>query len=339
MPTPGREVQAEWPGTLVMPTLRVVSSGQSLRKRKPGVSGVGGATTGFDVVEVEGMLFASRDLVARIERAECGLLEDAVRAVADLHPERGAAVIPLAGGVAAYSGEGSPLNKVAGLGFAGMPAPADLEAVERFHAHKGCPVQVELPSLADPDVALLLTGRGYRLVAFENVLGRDLTGEAGHPRSVPATDIEVEETDEEGFGVWLDTVVTGFLNPDDDGVPPHESFARETLEEVMGDMARAPGFARYLAYRDGQPAGAASMRLQNEVAQLTGASTLPAHRRRGVQTALLARRLEDAARRGCGVATVTTQPGSRSQRNAQRNHFELLYTRAVLVLNPSGRGP
>jgi hypothetical protein len=50
-----------------------------------------------------------------------------------------------------------------------------------------------------------------------------------------------------------------------------------------------------------------------------------------VQSALLARLLADAAREGCDVAVVTTQPGSRSQQNAQKQGFELLYARAVLL--------
>lgn len=74
------------------------------------------------------------------------------------------------------------------------------------------------------------------------------------------------------------------------------------------------------------------MRIEQNVALLTGAATLPSHRRRGVQASLLARRLHDAGRAGCGVAVVTTQPGSSSQRNAQRKGFELLYSRAVFTL-------
>jgi RNA polymerase sigma factor (sigma-70 family) len=71
------------------------------------------------------------------------------------------------------------------------------------------------------------------------------------------------------------------------------------------------------------------------VAQLTGAATIPAHRRRGVQTALLSARLADAAAAaGCDVAVIITQPGSKSQQNAQRQGFDLLYTRAVLVKQP-----
>jgi len=70
------------------------------------------------------------------------------------------------------------------------------------------------------------------------------------------------------------------------------------------------------------------------VAQLAGAATAPAHRRRGVQSALLSARLADAASGGCDVAVVTTQPGSKSQQNVQRRGFDLLYTRAVLVKQP-----
>ena len=70
------------------------------------------------------------------------------------------------------------------------------------------------------------------------------------------------------------------------------------------------------------------------IAQFTAAATAPAHRRRGVQTALLLARLTDAAAAGCDIAVVTTQPGSRSQQNAQRRDFDLLYTRAVLVKQP-----
>jgi hypothetical protein len=43
-----------------------------------------------------------------------------------------------------------------------------------------------------------------------------------------------------------------------------------------------------------------------------------------VQTVLLSARLADAAAAGCNVAVIT-QPGSRSQQNAQRLGFDLLY--------------
>jgi ribosomal protein S18 acetylase RimI-like enzyme len=98
-------------------------------------------------------------------------------------------------------------------------------------------------------------------------------------------------------------------------------------------MAEA-GVVRYAAWRDGIIVGGATMRMVGGVAQLTGAATAPAHRRRGAQTALLSARLADAAAAGCDVAVITTQPGSKSQQNAQRQGFDLLYARAVLVKQP-----
>ena len=88
---------------------------------------------------------------------------------------------------------------------------------------------------------------------------------------------------------------------------------------------------RSLAERAGVPAGGGSVRIADGLAQLCGAATLPDHRRRGIQTAFLAARLAAAGRAGCDLAVVTTQPGSKSQENARRRGFALLYTRAVLV--------
>jgi GNAT superfamily N-acetyltransferase len=95
-----------------------------------------------------------------------------------------------------------------------------------------------------------------------------------------------------------------------------------------------PGFTYYLATIDGATAGVATMRLDGEVAQLCGATTLPAFRRRGVQTALLQTRLADARRAGARLAVMTTAPGSKSQENGQRQGFALLYSRVLLVKEP-----
>jgi len=275
------------------------------------------------------MLFASTTLAARVERADACLMRDTALAAGGRRPGTGAFAIPLAGGFATYAAPHSPANKVAGLGFAGPVDTRELDAVERAYAERGAPVQVELACLAEAGLGALLTRRGYVLQGFENVLGRPLPVEP--PRGAPP-EIVVEESPPTQAGAWLDVVITGFASPDLQGVPSHESFPREELERLMADMAEADGFARYLARRDGVPAGGASMRLFEGVAQLCGAATLPGHRRHGVQSALLAARLAIASRAGCDVAVVTTQPGSKSQENVQKQGFELLYTRAILSL-------
>jgi GNAT superfamily N-acetyltransferase len=274
-------------------------------------------------------LFASVDLAARIERAESRLVaEGAGRAIRRGVSE--AFARPLAGGVAVFAGRESPFVKVAGLGFAGPLGEGELAAVEAEYARRAAPVRVELSSLGDPSIAPLLSRRGYVLQGFENALGLPLP----LPAAAGRAGVEVFEGTEKDDPCWLETVVEGFAHPDDQGVPSDESFPREALEAAIGDMAGVTGYGRYLARVAGAVAGGASMVRLDGVAILCGAATLPAHRRLGVQTALLAARLERAAQDGCDVAVITTQPGSKSQQNAQRRGFSLLYTRAVLVRQP-----
>ena len=273
------------------------------------------------------MLFASTSLAARIERAECRLLADSAASAAGRH-SGGVFATPLGGGMATFTERGSPLNKVAGLGFEGPLDEGNLAAVERAYAERGVPVQAEVASLGDPAVVRMLTGRGYRLQGFENVLGRSL---AAGPRVPLPEGVAVAPSPVEELATWIDVVVTGFASPDAQGVVSDESYPRDLVESVMADMASAEGFSRTLARREGVPAGGASLRLSEGVAHLCGAATLPAHRRRGVQSALLAARLEIAASAGCDVAVVITQPGSKSQENVQRQGFHLLYARAILV--------
>ena len=240
-------------------------------------------------------------------------------------------MIPLAGGVASFAEEGSPFNKVAGLGFGGLPSPTALDEMEQAFAACGAPVQIEIAHLADPAIGALLTGRGYRLVSFENVLGRALEGEPGR---VTPPGIEVRPSGDDELGAWLDVIVEGHLHPDTQGSPEHEEFPREALERAERDLATAAGVTRYIALHDGIIAGGATVRMAGGLAQFAAAATAPAHRRRGIQTALLSARLADAAAAGCDIAIVTTVPGSKSQQNAQRQGFDLLYIRAVLVKQP-----
>ena len=171
------------------------------------------------------------------------------------------------------------------------------------------------------------------LTEFENVLGYDVSAAA--VAAAGASDGLTIARNEGDLATWMDVVVQGFAHPDGSSQTT-ETFEDETLKQVFQDFAASNGFTRYLARVHGTIAGGAGLRLSAGIAQLCGAATLPAFRRRGVQAALLRCRLRDAAAAGCDVAVVTTQPGSKSNHNAQRQGFALLYPRAVLVKAPTG---
>ena len=269
-------------------------------------------------------------LAERIERVEAQLIAKASEAARARRGDEVGFVIPIAGGVASFADEGSPFNKVAGLGFGGVPSAAELDEIELAFAACGAPVQVELAHLADPAIGAHLTERGYRLVSFENVLGLALEVE---PERVTPPTVEVRRSGGDEFDAWFEVVADGVAHPDTQGLPSHEDFPSEVVEKAERDFSAA-GVVRYVALIDGVIAGGASFHMAEDVAQLAGAATAPAYRRRGVHSALLSARLGDARTAGCDVAVVTTQPASKSEENVHRRGFDLLYTRAVLVKQP-----
>ena len=282
------------------------------------------------------MPFTSVELARRVEAAEVSLLDRACRSLKAR--EARVASLRIGSGLAAYAGEDSPLNKVIGLGFgpdadaSSVPTEVELDAVERMFFERSAPVQVEACSLCDPALLSLLSNRGYRPVGFENVSARLLTKD--EPYSGDGA-IAIRHGSSVDSAAWLDVLVDGFAAPDTQGIASHQELGKDALRKAIGGFALTPGMHQYLASGtiDGQEVatGGAAMMLTDGVAQLCGAATLPEHRGRGVQSSLLARRIFDAANAGCDVMVVTTQPGSTSLKNMQKQGFEVMYVRLLMT--------
>jgi GNAT superfamily N-acetyltransferase len=91
-----------------------------------------------------------------------------------------------------------------------------------------------------------------------------------------------------------------------------EDFGRLT-ENLAADLATPDYLSVYAAYEDGQPACAGWIYFHphSQFADLWGGATLPEHRNRGLFTAVLAARLQEAAARGYRFVTIDTGPMSR----------------------------
>jgi hypothetical protein len=95
---------------------------------------------------------------------------------------------------------------------------------------------------------------------------------------------------------------------------------------LAGNVVGRPGWACYVAYDGDVPAGAGALFVHGRTGWLGFGATLPQHRGRGAQSAILAARIEDARRQNCSsVATETgaLQEGrpSSSYRNILRAGF------------------
>src|SRR5215213_7137366 len=152
---------------------------------------------------------------------------------------------------------------------------------------------------------------GFHTVVYGAVSGRPL-----------ASIVDIDGTPEPEL--FADVLLRGHGVPEGARVRDRASVAR---------WAELDAWRLYLARIDGEPAGAALLSLDADLGYLANASTLPEYRRRGVQTALIARRIEDAARAGCDAACSGAAFGSPSQRNLQRAGLQVAYTKAVWRLH------
>jgi GNAT superfamily N-acetyltransferase len=273
-------------------------------------------------------MFASTSLAVRVESAEARLTgsigDHFLAARSDLRP----VVRRLGGGIAVYAGPSSPMNKMIGVGLTEPPTDDELRSIEHAFSERAAPLQAEVSALARPEFVARLSARGYELKGFENVHGRAISAaESQQPRnSIDITLLEHRHHDR-----WVDAAICSFLDGDTEGAQADQLTSREAAEGPLRDLMDVEGFVRYCAWIDGQLVGTATLRLDDGLAQLCGAATLPAWRRRGVQTALLQRRLADAAAAGCDLALMTTSPGTKSQENGLKQGFALLYVRAIMV--------
>ena len=198
------------------------------------------------------------------------------------------------------------------------------------HASRGAPLQVELSTLADPGVGRLLTARGYRLVGFENVLGRRLNDAPAASAAVRIDEIETGEA-----RLWIETVADAFLHPDVfDGPPSHEAFDRARLERAYEDTAGVAGMSRLLARLDGVVAGGAAMYVRDGTALLCGAATL-SHHHDSVGVVPKSPWVRSASSSG----RATSRPGSSVFRSAVSAASVLVRMRETVHAVPASRAP
>src|SRR6187399_2877592 len=142
-------------------------------------------------------MFATPALAARIDRSEARMCAEFADVAARARPDSRVLVQPLAGGLAVYSGPGAPMNKVIGLGLGDALDAGALAEVEAEWESRREAVRVELSTLDNGAAARMLTARGYRLLGFENVLGRRLAASdavdpgTGGPEIVTAPDADL----------------------------------------------------------------------------------------------------------------------------------------------------
>ena len=260
--------------------------------------------------------FSDLALARRLEQAEGRGNIAFVEARGRLDPAAATTWTAVGGALAMFDGPGSPMTQTFCLGMGDPVAPADLDALEAFFVSRGAETHHEVSPLAGVELYATLHDRGYVPIEASSVMFLPLDPGAGVTGVNPR--LRVRQVDATETDLFAATVVTGW------GEFPAIAGFIEGIARVSMSRTDCPSF---LAELDGAPIASGSMSIWDGVALMAGASTIPRGRRQGAQLALLDARLRHAAATGCDLAMMCAQPGSASQRNAERHGFRIAYTR------------
>ncbi|MBL8148817.1 MAG: GNAT family N-acetyltransferase [Blastocatellia bacterium] len=267
------------------------------------------------MIKVEEFPFVDLNLARRLERTEAQVNAEMVEARAKIFPDSNAQWIEVAGAYAMYDGLTSPLTQTFGLGIFGSITEQEIGLIEDFYNSLSAPIFHEVSPLADLTLLPLLNNRGYQPIEFTSVMFRPISH---NPMLEVSSNIQVRLIEESEQDLWAATSAKGWSE--------FTEYA-DLMFDLAQVSAKRRGALSFIAELEGQPIATGAVGIFNGVALLAGASTIVEGRRQGAQQALLNSRLNYAVEQGCDIAMVCAQPGSVSQRNAERQGFRIAYTR------------
>jgi GNAT superfamily N-acetyltransferase len=204
-------------------------------------------------------------------------------------------------------------NKVVGL-RAGQQQ--EIEPLIAWYRENGVSTRFEiLPREGDGDLGRELMRLGFYPSEFHTSLIREAV-----PTGLAQDGIEIEKvTSAETMEAFLDAYIAGWQIPGD-----FAGFKRNVRPWLV-----QRGWSLFLARADGKPAAAAILYVEDGVGYLADAACDPLHRRRGLHTALLARRIRECSSAGVEFICSGAAFLSASHRNMERAGMRIQFNRSI----------
>jgi ribosomal protein S18 acetylase RimI-like enzyme len=160
-----------------------------------------------------------------------------------------------------------------------------------------------------------------RLDFFQSGFHVSLIGKPTRVSAIADDRIVIDRvTTAEAMEDYLDAYVTGW------GIPEKD---QGQFKINVRPWLKQAGWSLYLGRLHGQPAAAAILYLDDSVGYLADATTKPAFRRCGLQSALLRRRICDASEAGADIVFSGAAPFSESHRNMVRGGMKEHFVRSL----------
>ncbi|ALC87458.1 hypothetical protein AM499_17795 [Bacillus sp. FJAT-22090] len=210
---------------------------------------------------------------------------------------------------------GPAFNTVRGLNELDL---LHLEEIFRFYKDLSMNFRIEItPENSSDQLFRALTEHGYYQSGFHNSFIGETANLKGQSQQ---SEVEIRPLMKDEFDLFASIYVQAF------GLP---GFTKDGIKQNNKVLFDVPGWDFYAAYVNDVPAGIAVLFIKDGIGTLAAAATLPEYRRKGVQAALLHKRIQVAMEKGAKYIVSETSFGTASHRNMERVGMKLAYTKAL----------
>lgn len=261
----------------------------------------------------------TKSLAQTIEQSEIDTLVSRLNGIRSIGSNPMGAEVKRFGNATAFSVQNIPgpsFNTVKGITDEDIN---QIDSILDFYQKKGIPAQFEItPAHASSSLMTHLTGKGFYQSGFHTSLFSELST-MGEKMASP---ISIRKLAGNEFDIFASIYAKGFNMP---------AFLKEGIAQNNGVLHDNKNWTFYLASIEGEPAGIGVIFIQDNVANLAAAATLPTMRHKGIHQALINKRVQQAIISNCNLIVGQAAFGNVSQNNMEKAGMRIAYTKAIWV--------
>ena len=263
----------------------------------------------------------NKELGMRLENSEIDTLWSRLTAIQEINGNPMGVAIQKFGDATAFS-----VTNIPGPSFNTVKGLTDndekyVEDIIHFYNQKEIPVRLELtPAHVSSDLLTYLNKLGFYQLDFHTSLYRMTDSMLSEEKAEPQ--ISIRELEREEFDTFAEIYTKGFRMP---------SFLKSDVAQNNQILYNNQNWTFYLASMDNVPAGIGVLFIKDSIATLAAAATVPSLRKKGIQSALIRKRIYQASLEECDLIVGQAKFGSTSQTNMEKAGMKIGYTKAIWV--------
>ncbi|MFB4169412.1 GNAT family N-acetyltransferase [Virgibacillus sp. JSM 102003] len=258
------------------------------------------------------------DIAKTIEQSEVDTMSSRLTAIKNIKNNPMKVEVKNFGMATAFTVKNIPgpsFNTVKGLHYTDVNL---LDEIIAFYDKENIPCRFEVtPAHASSELFFKLAHRGFYQTSFHTAL---YSTPSLDNNDLLNSEISIRKIEKNEFDIFAEIYVKGFQMP---------NFVKSGVAENNRVLYDDENWKFYLASVKSEPVGIGVLFVKNGTATLAASATLPGYRNKGVHTALLIKRINEAQSMKLGLVAGQAEFGSTSQTNMQRLGMNIAYTKAI----------